>query len=261
MMASLFNKVIIITGANSGIGAATALAFAKAGARLVLAARNLEKLNNVANECSAKGLPQEKVLVKGCDVTNEENLKGLVGSTLEKYGQIDVLVNNAGSGRYVNYLETTRDVFDTTFNLNIRAPFFLTKMCTTHLQKTKGCVVNVSSLAGQRTFPIAMVYGMSKAAMDQFTRTLAIDLAKENVRVNSVNPGVIKSFEFQKRAGMTEQIYNQYIEKQKELQPLTGAVEPEEVAKVILFLASDQSSSITGELIYVDGGRHAVMPL
>ncbi|XP_062606948.1 uncharacterized oxidoreductase TM_0325-like [Saccostrea cucullata] len=146
-------------------------------------------------------------------------------------------VNNAGSAQYVNYLETTTEVFDTTFNLNIRAPFFLTKLCTTHLKKTKGCAVNVSSLAGQRSFPIAMVYGMTKAAMDQFTRTLAVDLVKDSVRVNS------------------------YIEKQKELQPLTGAVEPEEVAKVILFLASDQSSSITGELIYVDGGRHAIMPL
>ncbi|XP_062580933.1 3-oxoacyl-[acyl-carrier-protein] reductase FabG-like isoform X1 [Saccostrea cucullata] len=260
-MASLLNKVVIITGANSGIGAATALAFAKTGARLVLAARNQERLNDVANQCSAKGLPQEKVLVKRCDVTNEENLKGLVGSAIDKYGQIDILVNNAGSAQYVNYLETTTEVFDTTFNLNIRAPFFLTKLCTTHLKKTKGCVVNVSSLAGQRSFPIAMVYGMTKAAMDQFTRTLAVDLVKDSVRVNSVNPGVIDSLEFQRRAGMTEEFYNQYIEKQKELQPLTGAVEPEEVAKVILFLASDQSSSITGELIYVDGGRHAIMPL
>ncbi|XP_048776021.1 3-oxoacyl-[acyl-carrier-protein] reductase FabG-like [Ostrea edulis] len=260
MMSSLLNKVVIITGASSGIGAATALEFAKTGARLVLAARNVERLNDVASRCSAKGLPQEKIFVTSCDITVEENLKSLVGSTLEKYGQIDVLVNNAGSGQYVSFLNTSAEVFDNIFNINTRAPFMLTQMCVPHLKKTEGCVVNVSSISGQRSFPLALTYCMSKAALDHFTRTLAVDLAKDKVRVNSVNPGVVVT-EFQRRAGMTEEAYKAYLEKQKELQPLTAAIEPEEVAKVILFLASDQSASVTGELVFVDGGRHAKAPV
>ncbi|XP_062580931.1 3-oxoacyl-[acyl-carrier-protein] reductase FabG-like [Saccostrea cucullata] len=259
-MSSLLNKVVIITGASSGIGAATALEFAKTGAKLVLAARNVERLNDIASQCVAKGLQQDKIFVKGCDITNEENLKSLIDSSVKKYGQIDVLVNNAGSGKYVPFLETSAEVFDEIFNINVRAPFILTQMCVPHLKKTQGCVVNVSSISGQRSFPMAMSYCMSKAALDHFTRTLAIDLAKEKVRVNSVNPGVVIT-EFQRRAGMTEEAYSKYLEKQKELQPLTAAIEPEEVAKVILFLASDQSSSVTGELIFVDGGRHAKAPV
>lgn len=259
MMSSLLNKVVIVTGASSGIGAATALEFAKNGAKLVLAARNVERLNEVASQCSSKGLQQEKILVKGCDITIQDNLKSLVASTLEKFGQIDVLVNNAGSGQYVDFMDTSPEVFDNIFNINTRAPFLLTQMCTPHLKKTQGCVVNVSSISGQRSFPRALTYCMSKAALDHFTRTLAIELAKDKIRVNSVNPGVVIT-EFQTRAGMKEEPYKQYLDKQTELQPLTAAIEPEEVAKVILFLASDQSSSITGELLFVDGGRHAKAP-
>ncbi|XP_065932979.1 3-oxoacyl-[acyl-carrier-protein] reductase FabG-like isoform X2 [Magallana gigas] len=259
-MVSLFlNKVVIVTGASSGIGAASALEFAKNGAKLVLAARNVERLNEVANQCSSKGLQQENIFVKGCDITIEDNLKSLVASTLEKYGQIDVLVNNAGSGQYLDFMNTTPEVFDNTFNINTRAPFLLTQMCIPHLKKTQGCVVNVSSILGQRSLPIALTYCMSKAALDHFTRTLALELAKDKVRINSVNPGVVIT-EFQTRAGMNDEVYKQFLKSQGEHQPLTGVIEPTEVAKVILFLASDQASSITGELLFVDGGRHAKAP-
>lgn len=186
-MSSLLNKVVIVTGASSGIGAATALEFAKNGAKLVLAARNVERLNEVASQCSSKGLQQEKILVKCCDITIEDNLKSLVASTLEKYGQIDVLVNNAGSGQYVDFMDTTPEVFDNIFNINTRAPFLLTQMCTPHLKKTQGCVVNVSSISGQRSFPRALTYCMSKAALDHFTRTLAIVLG---LSLRSFRPGL-----------------------------------------------------------------------
>ncbi|XP_060080329.1 glucose 1-dehydrogenase 2-like isoform X2 [Ylistrum balloti] len=221
-MSALTDKVVIITGASSGIGASTCVHLSQYNPKLVLASRNVTNLTKVSQECQAKGLSSDRILVIQCDVDKENDLENLVDITISKFGQIDVLVNNAGSSVYRSIMETTLDMFDQTVRTNLRAPFYLSQLCIPHLIKTQ-------------------------------------DLAPKKVRVNSVNPGVIIT-NFQKNAGMADDIYTQYIDRQKSLQPLGGAGDPEEVAKAIRFLASDESSFVTGQLIFVDGGRHVFSP-
>ncbi|XP_069122014.1 3-oxoacyl-[acyl-carrier-protein] reductase FabG-like [Argopecten irradians] len=258
-MSSLVDKVVIITGASSGIGASTCLHLSKHKPKLVLASRNVDNLTKVAGGCQANGLSSDNIFIVQCDVDKECDLQKLVEQTIEKFGQIDVLVNNAGSSIYSSIMDTTLEMFDQTIRTNLRAPFYLCQLCIPHLIKTQGSIVNVSSISSTKAFPTAVTYCMAKAGLDHLTRTLAVDLAGKKVRVNSVNPGVIVT-NFQKNAGMTDDKYEQYIDRQKMLQPLGGAGDPEEVAKAIQFLASDQSSFITGQLIFVDGGRHVFSP-
>ncbi|KAK3594712.1 hypothetical protein CHS0354_001535 [Potamilus streckersoni] len=217
-MASLKDKVIIITGASSGIGAATAVYFAELQPYLVLSGRDEGNLRNVAKLCEGAGLSSERILLITADLSKDEDIRQIVDNTVEQFGRIDVLVNNAGFSEYASFTDTSLDLFDRMIKVNIRAPFYLCQLCVPYLIHTK-------------------------------------ELAKHKVRVNSVNPGVIVT-PFQMRAGMTPDLYNQYIEAQAEKQPLGGAGDPIEVAKAIKFLASDESSFITGELLFVDGGRH-----
>ncbi|OWF49613.1 uncharacterized protein LOC110451477 [Mizuhopecten yessoensis] len=258
-MSSLADKVVIITGASSGIGASTCVLLSQYNPKLVLTSRNVNNLDKVAKQCQDKGLSPDRVLVVQCDVDKESDLRNLVDQTLSKFGQIDVLVNNAGSSVYRSIMDTTLDMFDQTVRTNLRAPFYLSQLCIPHLIKTQGNIVNVSSISSTKAFPTAIAYCMAKAGLDHLTRTLAVDLAEKKVRVNSVNPGVIVT-NFQKNAGMADDKYEKYIERQKTLQPLGGAGDPEEVAKAIQFLASNDSSFITGQLLFVDGGRHVFSP-
>ncbi|KAL3872453.1 hypothetical protein ACJMK2_040379 [Sinanodonta woodiana] len=254
-MASLKDKVIIITGASSGIGAATAVHFAELQPYLSLSGRDEDNLRHVAKLCEGAGLSSERILLITADLNKDEDIRQIVDNTVKRFGRIDVLVNNAGFSEYVSFADTSLDLFDRMIRVNIRAPFFLCQLCAPYLIQTKGSIVNVSSISGQRAFPAAMVYGITKSGLDNFTKNLAIELASHKVRVNSVNPGVIVT-PFQMRAGMTPDTYKQYLEAQAEKQPLGGPGDPVEVAKAIKFLASDESSFITGELLFVDGGRH-----
>ncbi|KAL4218643.1 hypothetical protein ACF0H5_021232 [Mactra antiquata] len=257
-MASLKDKVIVITGAGDvcGIGAITAQHMIQFGPKLVLTGRNKEKLDEVGHMMKVAGLTEEKLLLVVADVTIEADLERLVNDVIEKFGQIDVLVQNAAIVTYNTTLTTPMEEFDLVMRTNIRAPFYLAKLCLPYLIKTKGCIVNVSSISGQRTFTGEAPYGISKAALDQFTKILSMEVAKDGVRVNSVNPGVVRT-NIQKKGGMSEKKYDQYVEGQKLKHPLGGIGEPIDVAKAITFLASDDSSFITGELLFIDGGRHA----
>lgn len=172
---------------------------------------------------------------------------------------LDVLVNNAGILVRSNLEALSMDEFDESMNINVKSALKLTQLSVPHLEKTAGSVVNVSSIAGLRAYPGALAYKMSKAAMDQMTRCTAVELAKKRIRVNSVNPGVIETDIFVK-AGMTPQAAKGYLDKSKRIHPLGRAGRVDEVAKVITFLASEDSSFVCGQTIAVDGGRSVLCP-
>lgn len=178
------NKVVLITGASSGIGEATSKYFANLGASLVLTGRKSEQLERVGNEC--KGNP----LLLIADVTKVEDNQRVIDETIAKYGKLDVLVNNAGILANGSIENTSLQQYDEIMNTNVRAVYHLTMLAVPHLIKSKGNIVNVSSVAGNRSFPGILAYGMSKSAIDQFTRCTALELAPKQVRVNAVNPGM-----------------------------------------------------------------------
>ncbi|XP_011179018.1 uncharacterized oxidoreductase TM_0325 [Zeugodacus cucurbitae] len=253
---SLAGKVVIVTGASSGIGASAAESFAKQGSKVVIVGRNEANLKATEAACKAANSKVE-LLVIAADVTT--NAEKIINSTIERFGQLDVLVNNAGVGEMGSILDIDVDQFDRIMNINVRSVFLLTKYAAPHLIKTQGNIVNVSSVAGLRSFPGASVYCTSKAALDQFTRCIALDLAPKNVRVNAVNPGVIVT-EFHKRLGMSAEDYAKYLEHSKSTHALGRVGEPKEVADAILYFASDSSSFITGATLPIDGGKHAMCP-
>ncbi|XP_050328847.1 3-oxoacyl-[acyl-carrier-protein] reductase FabG-like [Bactrocera neohumeralis] len=253
---SLAGKVVIVTGASSGIGATTAEEFAKQGSKVVLTGRNEANLKATEAACKAANSKVELLLITADVTTDAEKI---IKTTIEKFGQLDVLVNNAGFGEMGAILDIEVDQFDRVMNTNLRSVFLLTKYAAPHLIKTQGNIVNVSSIAGLRSFPSASVYCTSKAALDQFTRCIALDLASKNVRVNAVNPGTIVT-DFQRRIGLSEEDYAKLLEHSKTTHALGRVGQPKEVADVIIFLASDSSSFITGATLPIDGGKHAMCP-
>lgn len=248
------DKVVIITGASSGIGAGAAIYFSKHGAKLTITGRNEENLLDTKSKCLGE------VYLVAADVNVESDRAKIVNETFKKFGKIDVLVNNAGLGENGDILTTTLDQFDLVMNTNVRSVFHLTQLAVPYLIKTKGNVVNISSVAGPRQFPNLLAYCMSKAAMDQFTKCVALELAPKNVRVNAVNPAFIVT-NFHKRLGMDDETYEKFKDRAKETHALGRAGTIDETSKAIAFLANnDESSFITGTCLLVDGGKAVMCP-
>src|SRR2546422_677154 len=166
-----------------------------------------------------------------------------------------VLVNAAGHISAGSIEDTSLSAWDAMMNVNLRAAFQLMQMAAPHLIKTKGNIVNVSSVTGLRSFPGVLAYCVSKAGVDQLTRCAAIEMAPIGVRVNAVNPGVTVT-NLHRRSGMGDAQYSAFLERSKEMHPLGRPGRPEEIADLILFLASDRAGWMTGETIPIDGGRH-----
>ncbi|XP_063385039.1 3-oxoacyl-[acyl-carrier-protein] reductase FabG-like [Cydia fagiglandana] len=248
---SLINKVVIVTGASSGIGAAAALLFAKEGADVALVARNAAKLAAVAKQIEALG---KKPLVIRADISNETEASTVVSKTVEHFGKLDVLVNNAGievQGTILN--GDALEAFDKVMKLNVRAVIQLTTLAAPFLAKTKGNIVNVSSIASILTskYPTGLPYYVSKAALDHFTRCAALELASIGVRVNSVNPGPVDN-EFPTNNNLGDaSVINQ---ERAKIAPLGFLAKSEEIADVILFLASEKARSVTGSSYFIDNG-------
>ncbi|XP_056274162.1 3-oxoacyl-[acyl-carrier-protein] reductase FabG-like [Pseudoliparis swirei] len=257
-VSSLKGKVALITGASSGIGAGTSVLFARLGALLALSGRDLDNLKEVAKRCTDGGAAAEPLLVPG-DLTDEDTVRKTVAQTVAHFGRLDVLVNSAGILAMGSIETTDLAQYDLIMNVNVRTVYHLTQLCVPHLIRTKGSIVNVSSVNGQRAFPGVLAYCMSKSAIDQFTCCTALELAPKQVRVNSVCPGVIVT-EVHKRAGLDEDQYAQFLEKCKQTHALGRPGQVDEVAQSIAFLASDAASFITGVNLPVDGGRHAMCP-
>lgn len=249
---SFEGKVVIITGASSGIGAQTAKDFAKLSAKVVIVGRNAENLKLIADECGST----DKVLFIQADMNNEDDVKKIIDETIKKFNQIDVLVNSAGIIEVGTIENTSMEQYDRVMNTNMRSIYHISMLAVPHLIKTQGNIINVSSVNGIRSFAGVLSYNISKAAVDQFTRCTALELAPKNVRVNSVNPGVIIT-NIHKRGGMNDEAYEAFLERSKTTHPLGRPGTVNEVSEVITFLASDKASFITGASIPIDGGRHA----
>src|SRR5215510_97736 len=249
---SYAHKVVIVTGASSGIGRAAALAFGREGAAVTLVSRDAAALADVSREISSAG---GRSISFAADVTDEQSPARIVKNTVDNFGGIDVLVNAAGVIATGTIENTTDAAWDMMMSINLRAPFRLMREALPHLKARKGAVVNVSSVNGLRSFAGVLAYCVSKSGVDQLTRCAALELAPFGVRVNGVNPGVTIT-NLHKRGGMDETHYAAFLNRSKETHPLGRPGDADEVAALILYLASDKAAWMTGETIPIDGGRH-----
>lgn len=238
---SFAGKVVVVTGASVGIGRAIAILFAKNGAEVALIGRNEERLGKVANECDAFG---KKALIIKTDFTKKNEHSVVVPKVIERFGKLDVLVNNAGAYFEGKILDgTLRNVYDETIQVNLTVPILLTTDAAPYLLKTKGSIVNISSI----TFFDNVTYGVSKAGLDFFTKSAALELGASDVRVNSINPGAVLT---ETLLAMDEAMIKTF----KSRSVLRKIIEVEEVAELTLYLASEKANSITGQNFTVDNG-------
>src|SRR5215471_18964741 len=244
-------RVILVTGATSGIGRAVTERFAQSGARIVAVGRNRAVLDEVDRAISAAGGVPLSVAI---DVTVESEAQRAIDTTIQELGRLDVLVNAAGHISSGSIEDTSLNAWDAMMNVNLRAVFYLMKMAAPHLIRSRGNIVNVSSVTGLRSFPGVLAYCVSKAGVDQLTRCAALELAAKGVRVNAVNPGVVVSG-LHRSGGMNDEAYGAFLEHSKTTHPLGRVGEANEVAALIRFLASEQASWITGVTMSIDGGR------
>lgn len=244
---SFVEKVVIVTGAGSGIGAAIASHFANEGANVVLAGRSESKLKSILKVCEKSG---NKHLAVIADVTKEDDAKKIIKNAIEKFDKIDVLVNNAGIVRFASLLDDNgMKAFDEIMSVNLRAPVYLTNLAAPHLIKSKGNIINISSISAEKiTLPIMNSYGISKAALNRYTQGIAVELASHGVRVNTISPGPVRT-EILANGGSTFAFDPAALKI-----PLGKVCEPSEIADLVLFLASEKAKSITGSDLVADNG-------
>lgn len=258
MTGKLSGRMAIITGATSGIGKATALLFADEGAGLVLTGRRVELGNAVETECRQKGA---RCVFVETDHTKLDECQRVVDRALKEFGQIDILFNNAGIVTKGTADTTPEEVWQNTLNINVTAVWHMCKLVIPQMKiQGRGVIVNNGSdwsvVAGKDAFP----YIMSKGAVGMMTKAMALDHARENIRVNAVCPGdtlVDRWMEKGYFEGSDAVTMEKAIKESSAYIPMGRFGKPEEIAKAVLFLASDDSSFVTGHLLLVDGGNTA----
>jgi dehydrogenase/reductase SDR family member 4 len=248
-MFDLTGKVAIVTGGSRGIGEAIAMALAEYGAKLVLSSRKIEGLNEVRDKVEAAG--GEAICIPA-HMGKTESLQAVVDGTIEAFGTVDILVNNAATNPIFGPIMDTADekAFDQIMNVNVKGVFFLTKaVAKIMLEKGKGTIINVSSEAAVKPTPFLGVYSVSKAALDMVTKSFALELGGQGIRVNGIAPGLVKTH-------FSEALWsNEMIKQAAESKIPRGSMgQPEEIGGVAVFLASDASSFVHGQTIIVDGG-------
>lgn len=239
-----------MTGASSGIGRATAQRFLSDGSTVALVGRRESALQALMSRHSIEG----NAFVIAADLSDEKQSEACIAQATEKMGGLDVLVNAAGILKPGRIEDTTLELWDEMMNINLRSVFHLMKLAVPHLERSRGNIVNVSSVTGPRSFPGVLAYCVSKAAVDQLTRCAALELAGKGIRVNEVAPGVVVT-ELHRAGGMNDEAYSAFLEHSKTTHPLGRVGQPEEVADLIYFLASDRAEWITGATVSIDGGR------
>jgi len=247
---NLDNKVAIITGARQGMGRTHALTLAKAGAKVVVSDISLEDCQKVVEEIKKDG--GEAIAVK-CDVSKKKEIDEMINKTIEKWDKIDIFVNNAGICQFKPFLELTEEEWDKTLDINLKGYFLCAQAVAKEMAKQKvGVIVNIGSVAmGQQGigFPNIVHYCASKGGIAGMTEALAIELASYNIRVNTIAPGMIET-----------PMIDPVKQDSKSMEAILGRVpmhrvgEPEEVSELVLFLASDASSYMTGSVVVIDGG-------
>lgn len=247
MELSLKNKVVLLTGASRGIGHATAIGLAEAGADLAIASRKLPDLEKVAAEIKKLG---RKCIPIATHVGRIEEINSLVKKVLDEFGKIDILVNNAATNpSMASAMDIDDRAWDSIMNLNLKGLFFLSQaVARTMKEKGGGKIINIASIAGISP-DILAVYSISKAGVIMATKVMAQQWGQYNIRVNTVAPGLTKT-KFSEALWGNPDILNIAMSRT----PLARPAEPEEMVGAILFLASDASSYVTGQVLAVDGG-------
>lgn len=253
-MFDLTNKVALITGASSGIGRASAIALAGQGASVTLAARRIEKLEEVKKEIEAKG---GKALIIAMDVTKKEDVQNAVDQTVKTFGKLDILVNNAGTALGAPLATLTDEMWDTTLNTNLKAYFHTCQCAAKEMAKNNppagaGRIINIASIASGGVgvgFVGVSNYCASKGGVVGMTEALADELAPMGVTVNAIGPGIIET---EMTKGITDD--PKQAEGMKMRIPMKRFGKPEEIAAAVVYLASDEASYTTGATLYIDGG-------
>ena len=247
-MNRLHGKVAVVTGGNAGIGEAIAKAFASEGALVVITGRRQGELERVVNDIVKQ---QGRACAVAGSVTDESHVQETVRQTVQQFGQLDILVNNAGLGSFGKRLHEIDDAtWAQVLGVNLTGVFRMTRAVLPQMLKQgKGSIVNISSIASLVGLPSLPAYAASKGALDALTRALAVDYAKEGIRCNVVNPGLIDTPMAAPLMSNPEQldpILSHY--------PIRRAGKPEEVANMVLYLASDEAAWVTGGTFSIDGG-------
>lgn len=245
----LEGKVAVITGGVSGIGKATAEKYIELGAEVVISDINEDKGKKASEELDCE-------FVK-CDVTDYEEVKDLMDYTVDNYGRLDILVNSAGLPGSAKLEEIELEKLERIIQVNLIGLMKCCKAAVGYLKETEGCIINLASVYGKVGGPQQPAYSASKGGVVNFTRELAIDYAKDNVRVNSICPGWIRTpmteavLAEEENLGFKDESIDHYT-------PMSRVGEPEEIAAVAAFLATDEASYMTGENVAVDGGYRAI---
>ena len=256
----LNNKVVLITGGSKGIGKALVEAYAKEGSIVVTCARDEKVLNNAIDEIK-QHIPSAQIYGKKCDVSEYKDLEDFVNFAVEKAGGIDILISNAGTGSAEKNMSAPDEKWNHYWNLHVMASIRLTRLCVPFMKQREGesSIIHTTSICAKQPLDYEPIYNVTKAALSMYSKCLSYELIQDNIRVNAIAPGLIRTPDWDKTAdivskekGITSDEYLKGIA--VENTPIQRFASPEELAQFYLFLSSPKASYCVGSVYYVDGG-------